>query len=122
MAPIENFHDYCGCYDTLLHSYCPPRILGPSASLGPPSPTAFLAQEPWGRIPCLWGTRERWPRGKDPGGMGDGEARLGNQCPWVLQGAAQVLSLLTLAHVRPRVTKRMHSFPAWKILTKRRGF
>lgn len=42
MAPIENSHDYCGGYDPLLKSYCPPRI---SASPGLPIPAPLLPQE-----------------------------------------------------------------------------
>ena len=59
-------------------------------------------------------------QGKGPWRDGDGGA--GDQYLWVLQGAAQVLSFLTLTRVRPGVINRVHSFPAWKVLPKRRGF
>lgn len=61
MAPMENSHDCCGCHDPLSQSYCPPQILDPPASPGPPSPDPFLPQKPRGGIPGSEGGGRRGP-------------------------------------------------------------
>lgn len=119
MAPMENSNDSCGCHDPPSQSYCPPQILDPPASPGPPSPAPFLPQKPRGGIP---GSEGRGRRGPGEGALEGWGWGSWDQRPPLRQGAARVPSPLTLLRVRPGPTERTHSFPAWKILPKPRGF